>query len=279
MVSIVIPCYNDKDYIEQAIDSAQSQTYPEKEIIVVNDGSDEATTSILKSSESKIDVLINQSNMGLSAARNNGIIAAKGEFILVWDADDFFDASFCEKAVEVLKNNYPRYKMVTCQAIRFSDRGPIDIFTPRGGDLANFLFANSAIGNSMFKRKDWEEAGRYDEAMIKGYEDWEFFIRLLRHSGEAYVIQEPLFNYRQKEKSLRKDANLVKYDIWHYIFMKHQSLYSVHYEGVINHFIGALKNEEKQRKKVLKSKNYIVGYIFLKPLRGIKKYISRYFFK
>lgn len=113
-ISIVIPCYNDHLYIEQAVNSALTQTYSKKEIIVVDDGSNEQTKAILKKLEPKIELLITQKNKGLSAARNVGIEAGSGELILVWDADDFFKETFCEKAFEIMKNNSRSCKMVTC---------------------------------------------------------------------------------------------------------------------------------------------------------------------
>ena len=84
-VSIIIPCFNDADYIEQSVQSAIDQTYQNKEIIVIDDGSDQKTKEVLKKIEPKIDKLIIQENLGVVIARNNGIEAAKGEFILTLD--------------------------------------------------------------------------------------------------------------------------------------------------------------------------------------------------
>ena len=82
-ISIVIPCYNDYLYIEQAVKSAINQNYENKEIIIVADGSDERTISVLKKLEPQVDRIIYQMNQGLSAARNNGIIIAKGKTIQI----------------------------------------------------------------------------------------------------------------------------------------------------------------------------------------------------
>jgi glycosyltransferase involved in cell wall biosynthesis len=83
LISIVIPCYNDAEFIGQAVDSALNQTHLNKEIIVVDDGSNEETKIVLKSLKHKIDKLITQENLGQSTARNNGIKQANGSFILV----------------------------------------------------------------------------------------------------------------------------------------------------------------------------------------------------
>ena len=103
LVSIIITCYNDVQYVEQAIDSAINQEYTNKEIIVVDDGSNDETTALLKSIEYKISNLILQENLGQSVARNNGIRVSTGEYILILDSDDYFESTFCDKALEYFK--------------------------------------------------------------------------------------------------------------------------------------------------------------------------------
>lgn len=274
MVSIVIPCYNDVNYIEEAVNSALKQTYFKKEIIVVDDGSDIETRRVLSRLEPKLDLLITQKNKGLSAARNVGIENSKGDFILVLDSDDFFDQSFCEKALRIITEE-KAVKIVTCHANRFDENGIIDIFKPRGGKIENFLFSNSAIGNSFYAKEDWQIAGGYDEKMKEGYEDWEFYIRLLKIGGRAYVIKEPLFNYRQKKNSMRKDANAIKYELWKYIYLKHSELYKKHYHNLILHFMNQLQLEANTKLKREQSIDYMLGAFILKPVRFLKRKVLR----
>ena len=82
-LSIIIPCFNDLKFIENAVKYANIQTYDNKEIIVVDDGSNLETKKVLKNLETKIDNLITQKNSGAGAARNTGIKEANGDFILV----------------------------------------------------------------------------------------------------------------------------------------------------------------------------------------------------
>ena len=82
LISIIIPCYNDAQYIEQAVNSALNQTYINKEVIVIDDGSNFETKAVLKKLEPKITKLITQENKGQSTARNVGIREAKGNYIL-----------------------------------------------------------------------------------------------------------------------------------------------------------------------------------------------------
>lgn len=109
-VSIIIPIYNGENYIERCIESCISQTYDNLEIIAVNDGSIDRTENILQKFcekyHEKVKV-ISTSNNGLGLARNNGLAAATGEFILFLDHDDYLN----EKAVETCVNHMEQYML------------------------------------------------------------------------------------------------------------------------------------------------------------------------
>jgi glycosyltransferase involved in cell wall biosynthesis len=99
LVSIIIPCYNAENYIKKTIDSVLCQTYQNFEIIIVNDGSTDSSSKIIKTVKDGRIHLVEQKNKGVSYSRNNGIYLAKGEFIVFLDADDLLDPSFLEKRV------------------------------------------------------------------------------------------------------------------------------------------------------------------------------------
>ena len=87
LVSVIIPAYNAEDYIIQCLESILKQTYTNLEIIVVNDGSTDATLEILKTIQDSRIVLISQENRGCSSAKNSGLKHASGSFIQYLDAD------------------------------------------------------------------------------------------------------------------------------------------------------------------------------------------------
>jgi hypothetical protein len=269
LISIIIPCYNDAQYIEQSVNSALNQTYPNKEVIVVDDGSNDETKAVLKKLESQITKLITQENKGQSTARNVGIKEAKGDYILVLDSDDFFEPSFCVKAITLfMKNNDA--KIITCYANRIFENKKTNVFKPFGGQIMDFLLNNCSIGNAIFKKIDWKKINGYDQMMIKGFEDWEFYIRLLKYDGSAYVIPEPLFNYRLRNDSTTSKANKIKYELLKYIYLKHQDLYKEHYELFIVHLLSRIEREEKEKLKNLNRIEYKIGFNILKPFRWIK---------
>lgn len=276
LVSIIVPCYNDWQYIEQAVNSALNQTYSNIEVIVVDDGSDLRTKKVLKKLEPKITRLITQENKGQSTARNNGITEATGEYILTLDSDDYFEGTFCEKAISIFLNN-KEVKIVTCQATRWYESGEKNIFIPAGGTISNFIYANDALGTSMFKKEDWRQCKGYDEEMRNGFEDWEFFIRILKDGGFTQVIQEPLYNYRRRNNSTTSIANSKKYELLTYIYIKHKALYMNNFEGFVAHLLNKIAFEEKQHKKLLIQKEYRIGYLILYPARIGKRFFKSIF--
>jgi glycosyltransferase involved in cell wall biosynthesis len=274
LVSIIIPCYNDSEFIEKAVFSALNQTYSNIEVIVVDDGSNSKTKLVLNKLESKITKLISQENQGQSIARNNGIREAKGEYILNLDSDDFFEPDFCLKAVNKFQED-EAIKIVTCLANRFSKKRTIDIFTPRGGDINNFLFANSALGSSMFKRKDWEFCGGYEEQLpILGFEDWEFYIQLLKQGGYAYVINEILFNYQVKKNSTTDRIRDLKLDKFKHIIIKHKDLYKDNFEDLVENLLERIRKESIEKVKNTKRIDFVIGSTLLRPFRWINAMIE-----
>ena len=268
LVSIIIPCYNDWQHVEQAVASALNQTYAYKEVIVIDDGSNAKTKEILKRLEPKITKLITQENQGQSKARNVGIEASKGDYILVLDSDDFFEPSFSEKAIQVFINK-KSVKLVTCQANLLFEDGSSRIFTPKGGTIADFILNNNALGTSLFGKEDWDTCGKYDESMRQGFEDWEFFIRLLKSGGSTEVINEPLYNYRKRTDSTTSRANKTKYQLLNYIYIKHKELYLSNFDSFITHLLCNIEFEEKEKIKNTERLEFKIGIIILRPFRNI----------
>lgn len=107
LVSVIVPAYNAEAFLERCVRSVLAQTYPEIELVIVNDGSADQTLEIgleLKAGDDRITV-IDQSNQGLSGARNAGIAAARGSYLLFVDADDQIESDMVENLVEEASRN------------------------------------------------------------------------------------------------------------------------------------------------------------------------------
>lgn len=218
-VSIVIPCYNQAQWLPDAIESALAQTHA-CEVIVVNDGSTDGTSEVAR----RYPVtLIEQKNRGLSGARNAGVQAASGEFILPLDSDDVISPTYVEKALVRFTRGV---KVVNCYQREFGD---YDKITPLGvvDSVNDILSGNRVVCCSMYRREDWKRIGGYDERMTSGWEDWEFWIRMLKKGGRVATIPEPLFGYRKHGRSMVDDANDNEDQNLEYIRRKHRDLYRV----------------------------------------------------
>lgn len=270
-ISVIIPVYNTAQYIEQCIESILNQSYENIELILVDDGSNQKTKNKIKELSDKVNIILTQENQGQSTARNNGIKKATGDVLLVLDSDDYFEPNFCKKAIEFLKNT-KNTKIITCNCNIINEEGKIiGGFNPVGGDISKMILNNTAMGSCMFKKREWSLAGGYDENMRSGFEDWEFYIRLLSTGGNVYVIPELLFNYRKCIQSTTTKANEVKYDLLKYIYKKNEDIYKKYFNNFILFLLSRIEREEKEKLKMYSKIEYKIGFNILKPLRFVKR--------
>lgn len=203
LVSVVVPCYNHGKFLEESIRSVQESTWPYIEIIIVNDGSDDNSEEVAKELVNRYKNVsyLYQQNAGPSVARNNGILAAKGEIILPLDADDLISSQYIEAAVREFDND-PELKVVYCEAEKFgakSGKWELDEFSLEKLACKNMIFVSA-----LFKKSDWKKAGGFSEEMTWGFEDWEFWISLLKTGGKVKKLPLTGFYYRISQNSRRK---------------------------------------------------------------------------
>ena len=274
-VTVIIPCFNDGEFIMEAINSILTQTLKAEKIIIIDDGSNAETKTILKAIKINAVEVVSQENNGVSHARNNAISRAKTEFILNLDADDYLEPTFIEKTVEVLNKN-KQVAIVSSYSRRFEGKNTeVEIIKPFGGNVKNFIVKNNGIANSLFRKQCWEEVGGYDEQMLNGYEDWEFWIAILKNNWSMYIVKDILSHYRKKEVS-RDQTALSKFDfeLRKYIFNKHKDLFKEHFDF---YALEILRRNSILKNNVFKAKNsidYRIGELILKPLRLIKRKIN-----
>ncbi|RFC55741.1 glycosyltransferase family 2 protein [Brumimicrobium aurantiacum] len=121
LISVVIPCYNGKDFIVETINSVLKQKYTNFEILIVNDGSTDNSVEVIQSIRDKRIILIDKANTGVSDSRNLGFKKARGEFIIFLDADDLLSTNFFEKAIENFTVNRS-VDYLTCGIIQIDEK-------------------------------------------------------------------------------------------------------------------------------------------------------------
>jgi len=275
-VTVVIPCFNDGDFIEETLNSVFKQTFQDFQIIIVDDGSNKSTKEILKTLKDDRIHIITQNNRGPSSARNIGIKNSKSEYILIIDSDDTFEASFLEKAMVILNDN-PQIGGVSSHCNIFVNKNKIiSEHRPKGGGVTNFLFDNNSVSFALIRKKIWEEVGGYDQKMIHGFEDWEFWIAITKKGWKVGMIPELLFNYRIKNKnSVDKNAKMnYRESNLSYIYKKHKDIYANHFTDVVD-FLSDLASRNKRNEiKYKTSLDFRIGKMILFPLRFIKRLLN-----
>ena len=219
-ISIVIPCYNMGDYLEDALESAYNQTMQAHEIIVVDDGSTDDSKEIAERYmfkefpyiESPVRV-ISQVNKGLSSARNTGIMAATGDYILFLDADDILMENAIERVTKEIQQMNADIIALSFKEFGKSDREVI---------LGTFTLEDLKVANRIpyccaFRRSALVEVGGYQPKMKWGWEDYHLTFNLWSRGKTISVIQEILFKYRVKERSMITEANEHANELWEQI--------------------------------------------------------------
>jgi glycosyltransferase involved in cell wall biosynthesis len=201
-VSIVIPVYDLGAYVAAAIESALGQTYPEVEVVVVDDGSTEPTTlrALAQYGARPRVRLLRTENQGLARARNHGIAAARGTYVVPLDADDLIAPRFVERTVSVLDRD-PGVGFVYTGVEVFGEYDARWAAEPYGLDR---LLTRNLVGlaTALIRKSAWERVAGYDPAFRYGLEDWDFFIRVARAGWGGVAIDEPLTSYRKRSGSM-----------------------------------------------------------------------------
>ncbi len=230
MVSVIIPCYNDGQYLEEAVMSACESFYKPLEIIIVDDGSEDALTrKVLRSMESAGRTVVYAQHGGPARARNEGIKRACGKYILPLDADDKISPEYISEAASILEERSD-IGIVYCLA---------DYFGSRTGEwklpdynIGIMLYQNIIFSAGMFRKSDWERAGGYDESFLNYLEDWDFWLSLLGLGLQPYRIEKIYFHYRKRGDSLSRSNTKITYEekeqYLHKIRQKHLELYRQH---------------------------------------------------
>jgi glycosyltransferase involved in cell wall biosynthesis len=220
-VSVVIPCYKYAHYLKECVDSVKAQTYPAHEIIVVSDGSPDNTVEVC---EELGVICVEKENGGLSSARNAGIKVATGEYIMCLDADDKLVPGALEEHVALIKDDMT---IAQCALMEFEGRHIVMVpLKPTG--LQRIMQSNTIYCNAMFSKRMWQEVGGFDESEIMkaGYEDWEFWIRLLAAGCEVNSSDFIALRYRMHEGQMTQaTAWPNKEKLYRYIYDKHKDLY------------------------------------------------------
>lgn len=263
-ISVIMPCFNDGKYIEKSVESVLQQDTSDWELIIVDDGSDDAETLAALDRLSKLDKIhvIQGEHRGVAVARNTGISVASGKYILPLDSDDIIESTYLRKASMILDDN-PEIGIVYSKAKLFGEIN--EEWNLPEFSLPEMLYTNLIFVTAMFRKIDWIKVNGFDEAMIYGLEDYEFWLSVIELNRKVYRIPEILFFYRIKKisrnKMFSKSSSDKRIQTYEYISKKHYRLYAEYASEVVTIFRRKMVEREEKLNRI---KRKIPFYNFLK---------------
>jgi glycosyltransferase involved in cell wall biosynthesis len=226
LVSIIIPCYNYAHFLPEALESILAQTYTNWEVLVIDDGSTDATREIVHTFQQKDSRFkyIYQQNAGQAAARNTGLERARGEYIQFLDADDLIEsekiktqvAFLSEKEGKSLVYSTVRYFVDSRQEehllySREPDNIPwVMVASGSGNEIINYFLEQNSLelGSILFSRQAINSVGFFDKK-IRGVEDWDYCTRCALADVWFY------YNYLGKDRVLMRHHPISFSKNWH----------------------------------------------------------------
>lgn len=181
LVTVVIPCYNQASYLGEAIESVQAQTHRGFEIVVVDDGSTDATAAVAGRHDVR---LLQQDNAGLSAARNAGLALAQGDYLVFLDADDRLLPNALSDGIESLAQHpeaaftsgHFRYIRADGSTQHEFAQEPLECPPYEGMLRGNYIGMHSTV---MFRRAIFDQVGTFDTS-LRACEDYDLYMRITR---------------------------------------------------------------------------------------------------
>ncbi|MFD0950346.1 glycosyltransferase [Paraperlucidibaca wandonensis] len=205
-VSIIIPNFNYGQYVSEAIESALNQTYPNIEVIFIDDGSVDGS---LDAALSYSITVLSQENQGVSAARNNAASMATGDYLLFLDSDDLLYPDAIEVMVKELASSEANIGFCYGQLQYFGEKN--DIFISAPFDPKKLSFANYIQTSVLIKKSIFDAVGGFDRGFALR-EDWELFIRVWHYGYSGKYLPRPVIKYRKHrpKKVVREMSKLRK---------------------------------------------------------------------
>ena len=257
-LSVIVPVYNVEEYIYNALDSLVRQTLKDIEIIVVDDGSKDNSSKIVKDFQKKYKNIeyYKKKNGGLSDARNYGIKYARGEYIAFLDSDDYISYDAYEKMYNKAKEK--DYDIVTCDVeYVYQFKTKIIKTTPKK-DTKNIrktmLDIYPAAWNKIFKRTLFDNNILFKKGVW--FEDVEFIYRILPYVKSIGVVHKPFNKYVQRSGSITRTVNKKIYD------------YVYNMNGLVDYY-----KENDLYNKYQKELEYVyVRYVYATFIKSVLRY-------
>lgn len=269
LLSIIVPCYNQAEYLSETLESVTNQNLTDWECIIVNDGSPDNTEEIAMNWVEK-DARFkyyHKENSGLANTRNFGIKHSIGKYILPLDSDDKISNDYTLEAIDILENN-ANVKIVYSKAMKFGiETGEWDLLPY---SYYNELFFRNCIHCSgIYRRLDYDKTIGYNPNMKEGWEDYDFWLSLLTEDDRVVKIDKFHFLYRIKNISMRTQISKdIESRLKIQLFKNHQDVYLKYMNPL------EINRELMHYRSLAESKDYKLGKLLLSPIRKIISFFN-----
>ncbi len=209
-VSIVIPCYNPGEYLFETLSSLEKCDPSLYEVIVVNDGSPNPKARDILAEVEKNYRVIHQENGGVGAARNTGVRAAKGNYILPLDQDNNIYPEYLTESLRILEEN-PAIAVVYGKRAFIGAPNTNDLGQPAEFDLARLFIGNYIDACAVIRKRAIEECGYFPANLpVQGFEDWDLWLSLAGAGWGFHFLDKVVYEYRIQQESMT--TNLIHED-------------------------------------------------------------------
>lgn len=268
LVSIITPAYKAEPYIGQAIESVLAQTVPDWELLIVEDCSPDNTAQVVEQylDDPRIKLLRNEQNLGECGSRNRALEVARGQWITLLDADDWYEPTRLERMVSFAENTqekvvidiWRRYNEITGQ-IEVGRMSPVypNPKMPRRYTPYEYVYGHIAGQPLMWHEHIRRHGLRYVPGVLKGG-DYIFQTQVIYHAGGVWMIPEALYNYRVHPGSMIQQLR--------------RDLSKTHVAYAILLDLPEVQQDKLLRKAVLRDYKRTLGYARLPEFREACRY-------
>lgn len=292
-VSIIVPCYNQAQYLDEALQSVFEQTHTYWECIIVNDGSPDHTEELAKNWVEKDNRFryLKKENGGLSSARNAGLEVAKGDYIQFLDSDDFLDKTKLESSLQQIDLEKTKDVKVVVSNFRMFVDNPQNTSAP-------YCNLNSQLFNFESVLYQWEESfsipihcGFFESSLFKSFrfpealkakEDWVMWVSLFSKDCQTTFIDKPTALYRRNPTSMQHTKDMLpdflKACVYFKSFLPEEEFYKFSLHLISRYYLSTEQYKFKWN-TIKKSNSYQTGLMVKKVLKtiGVLKLFKSFF--
>jgi glycosyltransferase involved in cell wall biosynthesis len=211
LVSIIVICHDYAHFLAEAIESALAQTYRNREVVVIDDGSTDDSVEVASRYGESIR-LLTQPNLGLERTCNRAVGEARGEYFAFLSADDVLEPTYVERLLDALRRS-PDASFAYCRGRMFGARTGLTKCCPYSAYIL-VKRMNYINASALTARDDYLAVGGYAEELAGNtLEDWDFWLRMLEHGKRGTYVRAPLLRWRRHtsgSRNVQEQARLTR---------------------------------------------------------------------